>query len=119
MATPSERLLDRLRALGLAIPEDAHIARTYAGVNMLSQGAWRWRIDPASGADYRTIPANGVGSHTTVTTLLRGPITAAYSSGVYGSGEWCVDPAHPHDLRAYQSYSLITLTELPQPEETS
>jgi hypothetical protein len=63
--TPSERLLTRLRALGLDIPEGATIARTYAGVWQRRDGAWSWYAQQPDG---RPID---IGSQYAVGDLLR------------------------------------------------
>lgn len=42
---PSERLIERLRTdLGISIPEDATIERTYAGRHQLASGGWSWAL---------------------------------------------------------------------------
>ena len=52
--TPSERLMERLRARGYAVPEDAIVERTYAGHWQRSQGSWSWRLTWP--AHYRHVP---------------------------------------------------------------
>lgn len=42
--TPTERLVERLRARGYAVPDDAIVERTYAGHWQRSQGSWSWRL---------------------------------------------------------------------------
>lgn len=66
--TPSQRLLARLRAMGVPIPEGAVIRRTHAGLQQRRNGAWSWFVDP----DPR-IPGTtpGLGSQVPVTELLR------------------------------------------------
>jgi hypothetical protein len=44
-STPGGRLLARLRRMGLEIPAQAYVRRSYAGRHQLSAGAWRWWIE--------------------------------------------------------------------------
>lgn len=60
---PSERLLVRLRAMGLPIPQDAWIERTYAGYWQRQGGAWSWSVHPQT--------TYAVGSQYPVAELLR------------------------------------------------
>lgn len=61
--TPSARLLTRLRAMGLPVPEGASIERTHAGHWQRKEGAWSWQVLPQLGRE-------GVGSQYPVTKLL-------------------------------------------------
>ena len=62
--TPSTRLIGRLRAMGLPVPDDSEIRRTYAGIHQRRDGAWSWTVDPGSGSA-------GVGSQFPVAEVLR------------------------------------------------
>lgn len=64
--TPVERLFDRLRAMGLDVPDGSRFHRTHAGYWQRAQGAWSWFIDNADGREL-------YGSQVTVTELLRWP----------------------------------------------
>lgn len=63
MPTPSERLLIRLRDMGLEIPDDARLRRTYAGYWQRAAGAWSWCLEDADGIEL------GIGSQYPVTSL--------------------------------------------------
>lgn len=43
--TKNERLIERLRLMGLVIPVDAEIERTYAGREQKAAGAFVWIIE--------------------------------------------------------------------------
>lgn len=73
--TPSQKLLTRLRSLGVEIPEGATIRRTYAGTWQKAQGANVWHMVNARG-DYLTI-----GSQFTVTELNKAKNISASRDG--------------------------------------
>lgn len=54
--TPSEKMLARLTAMGVPIPDGAVIRRTYAGRLQRRAGAWSWYVDPEP-----RIPGAGLG----------------------------------------------------------
>lgn len=81
--TPSERLLERLTAMGIEIAPGARIERTYAGYWQRRQGAWVWRMIPADGGAW-------VGSLYPVTTLVGLPRLGASLSTL--AAEWSVFP---------------------------
>lgn len=62
--TSTARLITRLRNLGLSIPAEAQIERTYASRAYRASGAWSWYILVGSGQ---------IGSQAPVTALLREP----------------------------------------------
>ena len=62
--TPSERLLKRIREMGVDVPDGARIQRTYAGRTMRSGGAWSWFV---VGPDGRALD---IGSQHPVKVLL-------------------------------------------------
>jgi hypothetical protein len=87
--TASERLLARLRAMGVDLPEDATICRTYAGRHQRAAGAWTWYAWSATRGNL-----GGIGSHSTVNELVRAPVISA--TRAYGIGEDLhVDPCEP------------------------
>lgn len=49
--TPAERLVERLRADGWAVPQDWRLVRTYAGHWQRSQGCWSWMLVQALDLD--------------------------------------------------------------------
>jgi hypothetical protein len=72
--TPSERLLARLRdELGLDLPEDTVIRRTYAGYWQRSRGAWSWFATQADGTPFKSPDgfSYSVGSQYPVGRLLQ------------------------------------------------
>lgn len=76
--TPSARLLERLRVMGLAIPTDAEIRRTRAGVHQRRAGAFSWYIVNGDGAEMR------IGSQYPVTELMTRPrLMATRAWGVH------------------------------------
>jgi len=95
--TPSERLLARLKAMGVPVEDDATIERTYAGYWMRARGAWVW----SSG-----VRAVVTGSIYTVTDLVRRPRLCAVLSP--DAPEWSV---HPYDERDPQKASDTYLVE--------
>jgi hypothetical protein len=83
--TPSARLLARLRAQGVQVPEGAQIRRTYAGRCQREAGAWSWFVLNPDGSE--TI--GGLGGYHPVGVLLRAPrlrVTRELN------GSWSVDP---------------------------
>lgn len=99
--TPSVRLLARLRAMGLTIPEGYCIGRTYAGAVQRRDGAWSWSTQPPRGDDGIGVP--DVGSQFPVGTLLSAErLIAVHRHGDW-SGAWHVlpwdgDPAKPGEI---------------------
>lgn len=87
-ATPSERLLARVKAMGVPVEDDAVIVRTYAGHWQRSQGAWVWRIESGP----LGVPTQSVGAHHPVTELLRGRLVADWDPAIQ---EWCITPYLP------------------------
>jgi hypothetical protein len=67
---PSQRLLARLRAMGLDIVDGAVVQRTYAGIWQRREGAWSWALVDANNFEL------SVGSQYPVTRLLKGRIMA-------------------------------------------
>lgn len=98
--TPSERLLDRLKVMGVPVEDDATIQRTYAGYWMRREGAWVWHTGPFGD---RHLMA---GSVHTVTDLVRAPRLCADLSR--HSPEWSI---YPHDERSPQRASETFLIE--------
>jgi hypothetical protein len=86
MRSPSERLLARLRAQGVEIPDGARIQRTYAGRCQREAGAWSWSVVNADGGDLR----QRLGSQWPVGVLLGAPrLIVSRSHRDLG---WDVDP---------------------------
>jgi hypothetical protein len=98
--TPSQRLLERLKAMGVPLAEDATIERTYAGRGMRSAGAWVWHSGPASEGHFM------VGSIFPVTDLVRRPLLCATLS--QHAPEWSV---WPYDDRDWSNPVEQTLNE--------
>lgn len=63
--TVNEKLLARLRAVGLKLPPDTEIRQTYAGAVQRKQDAWSWFAYCPSDAQI------DVGSHWQVSELVR------------------------------------------------
>lgn len=81
--TPSQQLIKRLRDCGLSLPEDTELRRIYAGWAMKARGCWSWFAwSPTKDVN--------VGSHYTVTSLLR---DKKLSINVNEFGETEIDPA--------------------------
>ena len=95
--TPSERLLARLTAMGVPLPEGAEIRRTYAGWLQRRHGAWSWAVDPSVGAWT-------VGSQWPVTHLLRARRLVVSRAGT--QADWDVDEA-TGDVPAGRSVSPL------------
>lgn len=98
--TPSERLLARLKAVGVPIDDDAVIERTYAGSSMRTAGAWVWRTGPFGDGHIM------VGSIFPVTDLVRRPLLCATLST--NAPEWSV---WPYDDRDWSTPTETTLNE--------
>lgn len=77
---PTEHLLERLKAMGLQVPQGAEIRRTYVGRWQRAAGAWSWCVHPTAGSA-------GIGSHYPVTALLRTRLVASCD------GDWHIFPA--------------------------
>ncbi|MFF4385595.1 hypothetical protein ACFY0G_02195 [Streptomyces sp. NPDC001552] len=73
--TPSERLLLRLRELGLDLPEDASLVRTNAPRSARSNAAWSWFALGPDGAELH------VGSRHPIGELLAAPVLVAHEDG--------------------------------------
>lgn len=101
--TPSQRLLERLTAMGVPIEDDAVIVRTHAGHWQRSQGAWVWRVESGP---YRC-PKEPVGSHHPVTELLRGRLVADWDKAIQ---EWIITPLDP-TKPPRETIGLTTLIE--------
>jgi hypothetical protein len=68
MPNPSERLLTRLHAMGVDIPDGARVQRTYAGYWQRSEGAWSWALVDGNGHELK------LGSQYPLSTLLKSRI---------------------------------------------
>jgi hypothetical protein len=77
---PSERLLARLRAMGLPVAPDAQFRRVYAGYWQRAAGAWSWTVDGSS--------TGWIGSIYPVAVLLRAERLIA----IERHGDWHVIP---------------------------
>ena len=97
--TPSERLLGRLRKMGLDIPEGAQVRRTYAGALQRNVGAWSWFLLNADGSELR------IGSQYPVSELLRGRLHASQAHGVREDIQ--VDPWEPGAVSTGWQLSLV------------
>ena len=87
---PSERLIARLRAMGVEIPEGATIRRTHAGYWQKAQAAWSWFVADANGKEL------GIGSQISVTELLREKRLCAAEA--YSDCDISIDPMLPGDV---------------------
>lgn len=83
---PSEALIERLRAAGLALPADARLEPTYASAANRRNGAWVWELRGARGT--RSDDFLDVGSVWRVRDLLAGDLEISQD----GFGFWHVDP---------------------------
>lgn len=102
--TPSQRLLARLKAMGVPIEDDAVIVRTYAGYWQRAQGAYVWAVE-ASG---HRLPKVTVGSHCRVTDLIRAPRLVATWNKI--TTDWSIDPyieTADYDMRRFNITELI------------
>lgn len=63
-----DAVLSRLREMGVDLPEDAVLQRTYAGYVQRGRGAWSWEVVSPS-----TELEHPMGSQYTMTELLRWP----------------------------------------------
>lgn len=93
MATASERLIERLRAMGLDLPADTVVKRTGYGYANRSRGAWTWRL--VHDGDDIFFPAPGgsmqcFGSADTVTSLAKAERLAVVRYP--GEPDLCVAP---------------------------
>lgn len=96
MATPSQRLLERIKSMGFDIPEGVVVARTGHGRVQLSRGAWAWRLDNPTANRLFTIGRSCVGSQETVTSLVgEARLMAEYDSF---SGDIIVSPWAEPDI---------------------
>lgn len=107
--TPSQRLLARLKAMGVPIEDGAIITRTHAGYWQRRQGAWSWRVEQP---DYR-LPQQIVGSHYPVTDLVRAPRLVATRDEV--TGDCSIDP-YREGAGYVARYGLTPLIE-PDPNQ--
>ena len=90
--TPSQKLLTRLRNLGLTIPEGSTVARTRAGSSARDAGAWSWYLAEAGGAP-ATNGGNGLGSQWPITDLLKGRMLATQDTSLgRGGNDIHIDP---------------------------
>jgi len=62
--TVSERLIKRLRAMGMDVPDASTLQRTHAGISMRQRGAWSWSLIAPGGHEL-------CGSYHPATGLLR------------------------------------------------
>ncbi len=65
-----EKLIKRLRAMGLDLPDVVRVEHTNAGRVQKAAGAWSWYLVDHDGKELR------VGGFLAVTELLRGPMIA-------------------------------------------
>lgn len=86
--TDVERLLTRLRRMGLDIPEGSAVRRTYAGKHQRAAGAWSWYLVDPTGRESR------VGSQYPVGRLLG---THMAASRGHREQDVVVYPAEPGD----------------------
>jgi hypothetical protein len=89
--TPSGRLTERLRAMGLPVPPNANIERVRAGWADRAAGAWSWRTFPPTPA------GEVVGSQFRVADLLKARRLVAVNARGDAAGEWSVFPADGDD----------------------
>ena len=105
--TKNERMMQRLRVeLGLKLPVDTTIERTYAGRNLKAGGAFSWylRSEERPGV-------TGIGSPSTVTDLLRAKKLCIDASW----GDSCIesdDPAGDKGLTCPNPYSTPSLHQM-------
>jgi hypothetical protein len=107
--TPNEKLIERLRAMGVHLPEGTTLRRTYSGRCMRAQGAWSWfTLYPAPEPGLRE-----VGSHYTVTMLLKQKRLIVTRSE---TGDLEVDPwalVHANNIVAQEYDCDVPVVELP------
>jgi len=72
---PSERLIRKLRDLGLELPEGSRLIRTNPGPSARNAGAWTWCAIDADGRDLR------IGSQVPMGELLRAPALSSWREG--------------------------------------
>jgi hypothetical protein len=87
--TASQRLLARLREMGLAIPRDALIRSARPSKGQRAAGQWRWWIETVDPDGDTHQLATPIGSHHTVVACLEAPRLEI--SNV--NGEWTIDVA--------------------------
>ena len=97
----SSKLIKRLKALGLNIPEGTYISRTKAGRNQKAAGAWSWNL---CHADSSHAGLTNIGSCYTVRDCVRAKQLEIIKDK--GMGIEIV----PEDLRV----ELTTITTRPQ-----
>jgi hypothetical protein len=107
--TPSQRLLARLKAMGVPIEDGALIARTYAGYWQRKQGSWSWLVEQPE----HRLPRQMVGSHYPVTDLVRAPRLVATWDRV--TGDCSIDP-YTEGANFDARYGLTPLVE-PDPNQ--
>jgi len=87
--TTQERLIERLREIGIDLPEGARLVRTHANGWQLTDGAWSWA---ALGPDGRELH---IGSQHSMGELLRawrlefGPITSGIGTDMEVEPQRC------------------------------
>jgi len=91
--TPSDKLMGRLRDMGMSVPDGSTLHRTHAGQLQRRTGAWSWSILDPAGREL-------CGSYSPVTELLRGPLTVLDSE--YGVPE-VVPAAEAGDRTKYRA----------------
>lgn len=100
----SEKLLARLQAMGLELPEGARLVRANASRSARANGAWVWRAEGTTGwvalPTWYTSDQGGIGSQWSMTELLRRP-TLGLTCNDYG--EISVDPC----AAGYQSAYVV------------
>ena len=93
-----EKMLAKIRELGIEVPGDAKIARTYAGSNQRSCGAWSWMTFSS------LRPTFSCGSQRPITDVLAAP-KIAVSTDQFGFIHLDPDPL-PVRLTDFQKYQL-------------
>ena len=91
--TPSKRLIARLRAMGLIIPNDARVQRTYAGFWQRREGAWLWALVDSN--DFEL----SIGSQHCVTSLLKERLIVIQH---WNNRDFHVDPWEPGERGDYR-----------------
>lgn len=86
--TKFERLIARLREMGVEIPDGAQLRRTYAGRHQRSAGAWSWYLVDADGHELH------IGSQISVTDLLKETTLHTWQDRL---GDLHIDPHWMHD----------------------
>jgi len=100
---PQDKMLARLREMGLEVPADAHIRRVYPSASQRNVGAWSWTVIKADGYEA------GIGSQWSIGELLRGRMVA--SLGYEHGDDWDVDPHREGEVYGTTRYISRVLIE--------